>query len=113
MRTSTARPPATCPAWCRTDHAAELQRRREMAAAVDRYLGVPPLRSVRSPMGEPGQGLVVDTYLLHQVEVGRMSVRTRPAEQPAPLRVTVEQVEDVDGTAESTGLLVRIEEPPG
>ncbi len=42
-----------------------------------------------------------------------MSVRTGRAELPAPLRVTVEQIEDVDGTAESTGLLVRVEEPPG
>ncbi len=89
-----------------------MQRRREMAAEVDRQLGVPPLRSVGSPMGEPGQGFVVDTYLLHQVEVGRMSVRTGRAERPATLRVTVEQIEDVDGSAESTGPLVRIEEPP-
>ncbi len=93
--------PTTCPTWCRTDHAADMQRRHEMAAEVDRQLGVPP-----------GQGLVVDTYLLHQVEVGRMPVRTGRAERPAPLRVTVEQVEDVDGTADSTGPLVRIDEPP-
>ncbi len=54
-----------------------------------------------------------DTYLLHQVEVGRMPVRTGRAEQPAPLRVTVEQLEDVDGSADSTGPLGRIEEPSG
>ncbi len=105
--------PSPCPTWCRADHAADMQRRREMAAEVDRYLGVPPLRSVSSPMREPGQGLLVETYLLHQVEVGRMSVRTGRAERPAPLRVTVEQFEDVDGPAESTGPLLRIEEPPG
>ncbi len=56
---------------------------------------------------------MVDTYLLHQVEVGRMPVRVGRDEQPAPLRVTVEQLEDVDGTAESTGPLVRIDEPSG
>ncbi len=105
--------PSPCPAWCRADHAADMQRRREMAAEVDRYLGVPTLRSAGSPMGEPVQGLVVETYLLHQVEVGWMPVRTGRDELPAPLRVTVEQFEDVDGSAESTGLLLRIEEPPG
>ncbi len=94
-------PTRTCPAWCRADHAADMQRRREMAEEVDRQLGVPP-----------GQGFVVETYLLHQVEVGRMSVRTGRDERPAPPRVTVEQFEDVDGTADSTGLLVRIVEPP-
>ncbi|MDP9466769.1 MAG: hypothetical protein M3P31_05970 [Actinomycetota bacterium] len=94
--------PTTCPPWCTVDHAAELQRRREMAAEVDRQLGVPP-----------GGGLLVETYLLHRVEVGRMPVRTGRDERPAPLRVTVEQFEDVDGTADSTGLLVRIEEPSG
>ncbi len=73
-----------------------------MAAEVDRQLGVPP-----------GGGLLVETYLLHTVEVGRVMVRTGRAELPAALRVTVEQFEDVDGTADSTGLLVRIEEPPG
>ncbi len=92
---------STCPPWCTTDHAADMQRRREMAAEVDRQLGVPP-----------GEGLLVETYLLHQVEIGRMPVRTGRDERPAPLRVTVEQVDDVDGTFESTGLLVRIEEPP-
>ncbi len=66
------------------DHAAELQRRCEMAAEMDRYLGLPP-----------GQGSVVDTYLLHQVEVGRMPVRAGRDERPVPLRVTVEQLEDV------------------
>ncbi len=98
---SPRRQPSPCPTWCRADHAADMQRRREMAAEVDRQLGVPP-----------GQGLVVETYLLHTVEVGRMPVRTGRDERPAPLRVTVEQFEDVDGTADSTGLLVRIEEPP-
>ncbi len=73
-----------------------------MAAETDRYLGVPP-----------GQGFVVETYLLHQVEVGWMSVRVGRDEPLGMLRVTVEQIEDVDGTAWSTGLLVRIEEPPG
>ncbi len=41
-----------------------------------------------------GHGFVVDAYLLHQVEVGRMPVRTGRAERPASLRVTVEQLED-------------------
>ncbi len=96
------RQPNPCPTWCRADHAADMQRRREMAAEVDRQLGV-----------LPGQGLVVDTYLLHQVEVGRMPVRVGRDEQLAPLRVTVEELEDVDGTAGgSTGPLVRIDEPP-
>ncbi len=104
--------PAPCPPWCTVDHEAELQRRREMAEEVDRYLGVPPLRSVGSTEVESGQGFVVETYLLHRVEVGRMSVRAGRGERSAPLRVTVEQLEDVDGSAESTGLLVRIEEPP-
>ncbi len=104
--------PTPCPPWCRADHAADMQRRREMAAEVDCYLGLPPLRSVGPTEVEPAQGFVVETYLLHTVEVGRMPVRTGRAELPAPLCVTVEQVEDVDGTAESTGLLVRIEEPP-
>ncbi len=94
--------PPTCPPWCTTDHEAELQGRREMAADTDRYLGVPP-----------GQGLRVETYLLHQVEVGWMSVRVGRNEPLGMLRVTVEQLQDVDGSAESTGLLVRIEEPPG
>ncbi len=69
---------------------------------VDRQLGVPP-----------GQGLLVDSYLLHQVEIGRVQVRVGRDESLGVLRVTVEQIEDVDGTAESTGPLVRIEEPPG
>ncbi len=89
-----------------------MQRRRAMAAEVDRYLSLPPLRSVDSTEVEPGQGFVVETYLLHQVEVGRMLVRAGRAEPLGMLRVTVEQIEDVDGSAESTGLLVRIEEPP-
>ncbi len=42
-----------------------------------------------------------------------MPVRTGRDELPAPLRVTVEQFEDVDGSAESTGPLLRIQEPPG
>ncbi len=94
--------PSPCPTWCRADHAADMQRRREMAAEVDRQLGVPP-----------GQGLVVETYLLHTVEVGWMSVRVGRDEPLGMLRVTVEQIEDIDSTAWSTGLLVRIEEPPG
>ncbi len=102
MTATDDRPTTTCPAWCRADHAADMQRRREMAAEVDRQLGVPP-----------GEGLLVETYLLHQVEVGRMPLRTGRDERPAPLRVTVEQFEDVDGSAESTGLLLRIEEPSG
>ncbi len=73
-----------------------------MAAEVDRYLGVPP-----------GQGFVVDTYLLHQVEVGRVMVRTGRDGPLGLLRVTVEQLEDVDGTIDSTGPLVRIDEPSG
>ncbi len=89
----------TCPPWCTADHAADMERRREVAEAVVRRLAAEGLH--RSPM--------VETYLLHQVEVGRVMVR---AELPAALRVTVEQIEDVDGTVESTGLLVRIEEPP-
>ncbi len=76
----THRPTTTCPTWCRADHAADMQRRREMAAEVDRQLGVPP-----------GQGLLVDSYLLHQVEIGRMQVRVGRDEQPGLLRVTVEQ----------------------
>ncbi len=70
---------------------------------MDRQLGVPP-----------GQGFVVDTYLLHQVEVGRVQVRVGRDEQPAPLRVMVEQLEDVDGSAGgSTGPRVLLHEPPG
>ncbi len=106
------RPTTTCPSWCRADHEAEMQRRREMAAEVDRYLGVPPLRLVSSPMGELGQGFVVETYLLHTVEVGRRGAGSSARPVRTGMRVTVEQIEDVDGTAESTGLLVRIEEPP-
>ncbi len=54
------RPTTACPPWCTADHEVELQGRREMAAEVDRYLGLPPLRLVSSPLGEPGQGF--DTY---------------------------------------------------
>ncbi len=97
------RPTTTCPSWCRADHEAEMQRRREMAAEVDRYLGVPPLRLVSSPMGELGQGFVVETYLLHTVEVGRRGAGSSARPVRTGMRVTVEQFEDVDGTAESTG----------
>ncbi len=41
-----------------------------------------------------------------------MSVRVGRDEPLGMLRVTVEQFEDVDGSAESTGPLVRIDEPP-
>ncbi len=91
--------PSPCPPWCTADHEAEMQRRREMAAAVDRQLGVPPLRSVDSTEVESGRGLVVDTYLLHTVEVGQVTVRAGAAEEPATLRVELQQLEDVDGTA--------------
>ncbi len=92
----------TCPPWCRADHAADMQGRQEVAEAVVRQLAAEGL--YRSPM--------VETYLLHQVEVGWMSVRVGQDEPLGMLRVTVEQIEDVDGSAWSTGLLVRIEEPP-
>ncbi len=81
----------TCPPWCTTDHAADIERRREVAEAVVRRLAAEGLH--RSPM--------VDTYLLHQVEVGRMTVRTGRAERPAPLRVVVEQLQDIEGTGGS------------
>ncbi len=44
MTTTTITGTTTCPTWCRADHAADMQRRREMAAEVDRQLGVPPVK---------------------------------------------------------------------
>ena len=55
---------------------------------------------------------MTDTYLLHAAEVGRVTVRAGWHEEPAELRVVLEQLEDVDGTAGgSTEPRVRLVEP--
>ncbi len=57
---------------------------------------------------------VLDTYRMHTAEVGRVVVRAGQHEDPADLRVVVEQLEDVDGTAGgSTEPRVLLHEPDG
>ncbi len=93
---------STCPPWCTTDHAAEMQRRREMAEHTAWSLAADGL------FVEP----VLDTYRMHSAEVGRIVVRAGQHERPAELLVLVQQCEDVDGTAGgSTGPLVSLHEP--
>ncbi len=94
--------PTTCPPWCRADHAADMQRRREMAADTALSLAADGL------FVNP----VLDTYRMHTAEVGRVVVRAGQHETPAELLVLVQQCEDVDGTAGgSTGPLVSLHEP--
>ncbi len=42
---------------------------------------------------------MLDTFRVHRVEVGQVSVRAGAAEEPAALRVELQQLEDVDGAA--------------
>ncbi len=57
---------------------------------------------------------LVDTYRVHTVDVGTVTVRTGVLhEEPAELRVVVEQIEDVDGTADSTEPRIRVCPPAG
>ncbi len=76
MSTPTAAfPGATCPPWCRADHEADERRRFEGVQATARQLAAEGL------LVEP----VLDTFRVHRVEVGQVSVRAGAAEQPAAL----------------------------
>ncbi len=77
------RPTTTCPTWCRADHAADLQRRRDVAQDTARDLAAEGL------CVEP----VLDTYRLHRVEVGCVPVRVGPQERRDLLRVVLQQLE--------------------
>ncbi len=93
-----------CPPWCRADHEADERRRRESVEATARQLAAEGLHV------EP----VLDTFRVHTVEVSQVTVRADAAEEPAALRVELQQLEDVDGTAGgSTEPRVVLHEPDG
>ncbi len=83
---------------------ADERRRRASVQATVRQLAAEGLHV------EP----VLDTYRLHSAEVGRVLVRVGPQEQREALRVVLEQLEDVDGSAGgSTGPRLLLHEPAG
>ncbi len=84
-----SRPATTCPPWCRADHEADERRQYESAQAMARQFAAEGLHV------EP----VLDTFRMHTLEVGQVTVRAGADEEPAALRVELEQLEDVDGTA--------------
>ncbi len=88
-RRRAATAPTTCLAWCRADHEADERRRLESVQVTARQLAAEGL------LVEP----VLDTFRVHRVEVGQVSVRAGAAEEPAALRVELQQLEDVDRTA--------------
>ncbi len=75
--------PSPCPTWCRADHEADERRRLESVRATARQLAAEGLQV------EP----VLDTFRVHRVDVGQVVVRAGAAEEPAALRVELQQLE--------------------